>query len=293
MRRIGDWRLVSRLHDGGMAQVWLAQRGDEPAVVLKLVHERFAEDAKLREMLEEEARIAAKVTHPNVIRILEVDEVDEIPYLVMERCDGRTLAALLTASVTFPVPEAVAIARDTARGLHAAHEAIGADGRPLELVHRDVSPSNVMLGYDGVVKIIDFGIAWARGRAIKTSAGTVKGKFRYIAPEALTGQTVDRRFDLYALGIVLWELLTGRRYFDAKNEVDVLMMARSPRWIPARTLRADVPEALDAVLRRALAARAADRYPTGAELADALTAAVPEATAVTPAALGALAAQNR
>lgn len=293
MRTVGGWRLLSRLHDGGMGQLWVASKGDGPPVVLKLVHERYAEDAQLRAMLAEEARVAATVLHPNVIRILEVGEDREIPYLVMERCDGRTLGQLLAAGVAFPVAEAVAIAHGVASGLHAAHGAVGADGNPLELVHRDVTPSNVMVGFDGGVKLIDFGIAWARGRAIKTSAGTVKGKFRYIAPEALTSQSVDRRFDVYGLGIVLWELLTGRRYFDAKNEIDVLMMARSPRWQPARAHRPEVPEGLDATLRIALAARAADRFDTAAAFAASLLDAVPEARSVTPEKLGALASGGR
>ena len=250
-----------------MATVWGALRDGEP-VAIKVVRDGFAQDEQLRRLLLDEARLVARVDHPNICRFLEIVEGAR-PALIMERVDGPTLAAVLDARGALPEPEARRIAAQVARGLHAAHEARGRFGRSLGLVHRDVSPSNVMLTVDGVAKLIDFGVARAREHAIQTSAGTLKGKLRYLAPEQVTRQPVDRRTDVYALGIVLWEMLTGQRYLDGRSDVEVLLQARSPRRRPP-SLFASVSDELAATVLKALAVRPGARFPTAATLASEL-----------------------
>jgi len=287
-KQFGAYRVLERLHAGGMATVFLAERGGE-RVALKIVHSKYGEDATFRRMLFEEARVASRVAHPNVVRLLEVGSHAGTAFLAMEYVDGADLAQVLDArSEPLPIDAAVAIAIAAAEGLHAAHEATDEDGSPLELVHRDVSPGNVMVARDGAIRLIDFGVARARGRAIKTSAGTLKGKFSYMSPEQVSGQELDRRTDVYALSIVLWECLTGRRYLDARHEVEILMLARHPRPSPPSALRAGVPAALDAAVLRGLAPRAAERFESAAAFRDALRGALPSARDVPATTVGAL-----
>ena len=266
---LGGWRLVRRLGAGGMATVWAAEH-DGRSAALKIPRVRFATDGELRAMLLDEVRMARCVSHENVCRVFDMVQRPRLA-IVMELLDGSTLAQRLEAGGALPLPDAVRLAVAVARGLHAAHEALDERGRRLELVHRDVSPSNVMLTSTGP-KLIDFGIARARDRAVETSAGTLKGKLAYLAPEQVTRQPVSVRTDVYALGIVLWEMLTGRRYFDARNEVEVLLMARSPRPRPPSVHTLDLMPELDSVVLRALAPRPRDRFESAAALADALAA---------------------
>ncbi len=285
VERFGDYRLLRPLREGGMASVWLAERAGE-RVALKRVRPELARSDELRRMLLEEARVAARVVHPNVVRILEVGEVDRTPYLAMEHVDGVTWAELLDgAPEPAPIAHVVRIASLVAEGLHAAHEARDASGASLELVHRDVSPPNVMISRAGEVKLIDFGIARARGRAIETSEGTLKGRFRYLAPEQVTRGAVDRRTDVYALAMVTWEALTKQRYLDGSLEVEILLMARHPRPRPPSRLRASIDSAIDRALLEALAPSIDERTPTARALAEALLAACPLARSVSAAEL--------
>jgi len=287
---LGGYEVLAPLGTGGMASLWLARRrgveGFERRVVIKVVHPELGADDSYRQMLIDEALMAACIEHPNVIRVEELGEHEGAYFLVMEHVDGWSLAEVLDAldaSDRRMAPAlATHIAASVASGLHAAHEARRSDGRPLELVHRDVSPPNILVSRGGHVKIIDCGVAKALGRGIRTTAGTVKGKFRYMSPEQSRGRPLDRRTDVYALGIVLWEMLTTRPLFDAKDEVEILMQVREPTPSPPSTIAAGIPRALDEAVLAALASNVDERPATARDLRRSLLRAVPEAATIDP-----------
>lgn len=265
-----------------MAKVHLAQlpgpHGFSRLVAMKCLHEQYAKEPDFVAMLFDEARLLSRVRHPNVVPVLEVIEGESLA-LVMEYVEGTTLARLASAvraagSEAVPLAVVSAIACDMLEGLHAAHEALGDGGEPLGIVHRDVSPQNVMLDRDGVAKILDFGVAKAEGRITSSAHGSLKGKAGYMAPEQVRGGDVDRRCDVFAAGIVLWELVVGDRFASAENPVAQMLriLEEAPR-VPS-TLRADVPPALDAVILRALARSVDARFATTRDMALALEAAV-------------------
>ncbi len=281
-----------------MATLFLARRrgaaGFSRHVAIKVVHPHLSDDASFVRMFIDEALLSARIEHPNVVHVIELGEERGMYFLAMEYVHGCTLAQLHRALVargrTLSVPAAVAICMQIADGLHAAHETTGDDGQPLGVVHRDVSPQNVLVSFRGFVKLIDFGIAKSRGRQ-QTATGTLKGKLRYMAPEQATGRAVDRRTDLYALGIVLWELLTGRRLFDGSDDFAVLEKVRAPHVVGPREIVPSVPEALDRVVLAALAPGLDDRPASVQAWRDALAAAVPEATSVSSSDIAAVLAE--
>lgn len=295
---IGAYEVVARLRDGGMATLFLGKRrgasGFEKPVAIKVVHSRYAFDETLKTMLVDEARIAVQVRHPNVVAIEDLGEHAGQPFIAMEFVHGASVAQLLEglskAGRRMSPLLATHIAIQVAAALHAAHEARDPEGNALELVHRDVSPSNVLVSRDGHVKVIDFGVAKARGRAVQTSAGALKGKFGYMAPEQARGKPVDRRSDIYATGIVLWEMLTTQRLFHARDEVEVLLKVRDPQVPSPRGLAPDCPEALEQAVLGALAPEPDQRPQTAGELRRALILAMPEAAAVDPSAVAAVVA---
>jgi serine/threonine protein kinase len=295
-RRIGAYEIVAHLRSGGMATLYLGRRtgaaGFARHVAIKVVHAHLAENRAFVRMFLDEAFLSARITHPNVVHVEELGESEGAYFLVMEYVHGAALSQLLKALSARGrrlTPElAVWIAIQIADGLHAAHELCGDDGQPLQVVHRDVSPQNVLVSYAGHVKVIDFGIAKARSRAKETATGSLRGKLRYMAPEQGFGRDVDRRTDVYALGIVLWELLTVRRFFDADDDFALLDLVREPALVPASRFAEGVTPALDAVLARALAPRPEDRPATMQELRRLLAEAVPGALAVDAAHVAAL-----
>lgn len=207
-----------------MGRIDVAQRreaGFERLVAVKRLHESFADDEELVAMLLDEARVAGTIRHANVVSVLDVGRDDEGPFLVMDLVEGQSLHQLLRTIASeglLPLQVALRILRQVAAGLHAAHECQDARGESLGVVHRDVSPQNVMVGYDGVVRLTDFGVAKALGASTATAAGMVKGKLRYMAPEQLTFGAIDRRTDLYALGIVAFEVISGRHPHEGSSE---------------------------------------------------------------------------
>jgi eukaryotic-like serine/threonine-protein kinase len=220
-----SYRGLYRLAVGGMGQVDLAVRREgsfERLFAIKRLRPELSSEPEVREMFLDEARIAGLLRHPNVVSVVDVGEDGNGPFAVMEFVEGISIAQLLSRRDIHPLPMALAlgIAREVAEGLHAAHELLGADGTPLELVHRDVSPQNVLLGFDGIARVTDFGIAKALGRVAKTSTGVLKGKLGYISPEQLRFEEPDRRADLFALGVVLFELLTGQRLYRSREGTD-------------------------------------------------------------------------
>jgi len=283
-QRFGPYEVLAHLGSGGMAQLFLAVRGGVGGfarhVALKVVHGHLARDASFNRMFVEEANLCTCVHHPNVVQVEDLGEADGALYLAMEYVHGVSLGELLSAlrrqQQRLRPEVAVWIVGQMLDGLHAAHEAAGADGRPLNIVHRDISPHNVMVAFRGFVKLIDFGIAKAETRA-QTKTGTIKGKFAYMSPEQATGRPLDRRTDLYACGIVLWELLTGRRLFLADNDMATLERVRSPSVQPPSAYAAESLPELDAALLRVLAVEPSHRPATALEMKEDLLDATPAA----------------
>ncbi|MBN8466659.1 protein kinase [Corallococcus exiguus] len=268
--QLGKYQLVRKLASGGMAEVFLAKaagpRGFEKTLVLKRILPHLAEDESFVEMFLGEAQLAARLDHPNVVQIFDFGEADGSYFLAMEYIDGPTLRRLIKRSQELkqPLPAGVCakMVAAAAEGLAFAHELADPEtGAPLGLVHRDISPENVLVSRQGAVKVVDFGIAKVAGQGHRTQTGVVKGKVAYMPPEQLQARPMDGRVDVYALGIVLYELLTGRRPFDATTDVSMMQAILFEPYVPAVQRRPDLPEAMQRILEKALAKDRAERYP--------------------------------
>jgi serine/threonine-protein kinase len=280
----GRYRVCDEIAAGGMATVHLGclvgPASFSRVVALKRLHPHLARSSDFRTMLLDEARLAARVDHPNVVRTIEVVEDCDDVAIVMDHVLGVSLAtALAEARDEMPVDVAAAIVIGVLHGLHAAHEATGADGAPLGIVHRDVSPENVLIGVDGTPRLVDFGIAKARSRLSTTEDGTTKGKRGYMAPEQLLGDAVGRETDVFGAGVVLWEALAGERLFPS-DEGRGALARRVADDVTARVseLRDDVPRALDEAILRALAVKPSERFATALAMADEIAAIVTPAS---------------
>jgi serine/threonine-protein kinase len=286
VQSLGRYRLYAKIAAGGMASVHFArlegEGGFERTVAVKRLHKHLASDPEFSAMFLDEARLAARVRHPNVVPTLDVGSDGGELYVVMEYVHGEPLSRLIRfvagEAEHIPFDIVSAIMTNVLAGLHAAHEIRDKHGEPLELVHRDISPQNILVGTDGIARVIDFGVAKARGRLMTTQDGKVKGKLGYMAPEQLRGERIDRRVDIYAAGVVLWELLTLVRLFATKDDATTLDNLLSRKVEPPSAFAADVPPELDEVVMRALARNPADRFDTAKQMAAALEAAVPVAT---------------
>ncbi|MDI1432044.1 protein kinase domain-containing protein [Polyangium sorediatum] len=283
---LGRYRVHDEIAAGGMATVHLGRLlGDEGfmrTVAIKRLHPWHARIAEVVAMFTDEARIAARIRHPNVVGTLDVVSQEGEVFLVMEYVHGEPLARLISAASKrkqkIPPPIVAAVLANALRGLHAAHEARDARGEPLGVVHRDVSPQNVLVGADGVARVLDFGIARAAGRAHVTSDHTIKGKLAYMSPEQLRGEVLDRRGDVYAAGVVLWETLTCRRLYAGASEDLALVRLLEAEVEPPSKRVAALPACFDEVTLRALRRDADARFPTALEMAMALEACGPLAT---------------
>ncbi len=272
--RLDRYELLCPIGTGGMASVWVARllgkHGFEKLVAIKTILARYARDPRFQQMFLDEARIASRIDHPNVAQILDLGEDQGVLFLAMEWIEGEALYKLARAvhetGVTLAPAVALRIVAEVCAGLHAAHELRDRDGRPLGIVHRDVSPHNVLIGDQGVAKIIDFGIAKARDRvAGDTETGSFKGKVKYMAPEqALSPRSTDRRADVWAVGAVLYFLISGRTPYGSDN--DIATLARLASGQPPLPLPANIPPPVRAVAQRALAWNVNDRYGTADEL---------------------------
>jgi serine/threonine-protein kinase len=285
---LGRYLIFDEIGGGGMARVHLGRvlgaAGFSRVVAIKRLHATNAGDADFATMLLDEARLVARIRHPNVVPTLDVVDGGGELILVMEYVHGPSLGWLVRTleerGERAPLPIAVRIILDALAGLHAAHDAKSERGRPLDMVHRDVSPQNVLIGDDGVARIADFGIAQADGKMSLTLQGQIKGKLTYMAPEHLRGQGLDRRADVFATGIILWELITGRHLFrmppdgnTAKLVEQILLADIEP---PSR--HAEIPEALDDVVMTSLRADREERFSTAEAMANALESVCPPAT---------------
>ncbi|HEX4458336.1 MAG TPA: bifunctional serine/threonine-protein kinase/ABC transporter substrate-binding protein, partial [Polyangia bacterium] len=268
--------LVQKLAEGGMAEIFLAKQtgieGFERNVVVKRMLPHLSRQPHFVDMFLDEARLAARLVHANIIPIYEVGQIDDSYYICMEYLPGEDLAWVLKQSsarhAQLPIDVAVRIVVAAARGLHHAHELCDEEGKPLHIVHRDVSPSNLYLSFEGQVKVLDFGIAKAESRVTTTSSGTIKGKSMYMAPEQSRAEPVDRRSDIYALGVTLYEALTVSRPFLRDSIAGQLSAVLHGDFEPPRQRRPELSEELERIVLKAMALDARDRYATAAELAD-------------------------
>jgi serine/threonine-protein kinase len=278
--RIGRYEVLCHLASGGMAQIYLARQSGlgsfERHVVLKTIVRERAADQRFVTMFLDEAKLAATLNHQNIAQVYEVDQADGAYYMAMEYVHGENSRALLETTIrrgwTIPLELAVMIISGAAAGLHHAHERRGKNGQPLNIVHRDVSPANIMVGYDGAIKVLDFGIAKAEERATKTMGGTIKGKYGYMSPEQCKGKPIDRRSDIFALGIVLYELTTLRRAFKGNDDFETMRRIVAGDLVLPTTVVPGFPRELEAIILTALANDPAARFQSGQEMIEALDA---------------------
>lgn len=269
----GRYRVDTVLARGGMGEVFLGRvdgaHGFERPIVIKVIRNDLITDERFAMMFVDEARIAASLHHRNIVQIVDFDRFDNGVFLVTEHVDGCDLRQLLRELRSPPpLPLAIAIIAELATGLHAAHEATGTDGQSLQLVHRDISPSNVLLGIHGEVKLADFGVAKARSRSYHTVSGTIKGKAPYMSPEQILGGQLDRRSDIYSIGTLMFELVTRTRLFSGASNARAMQMILAGEVPAPESRRADIPPALSAILRRSLAFDREERYATAEDLVD-------------------------
>lgn len=271
----GRYLLLERLAIGGMAEVWLAEARGQPGrrFAVKRLLPTLADDPAFVTMFLDEARIGAQLDHPGIVPVHDLGREGAGYFMAMDYLPGQDLRALLARlrhhGARLPVALSAFVVAEAARALDHAHRALGHDGAPLRVVHRDLSPANVLLGYDGRVAVIDFGIAQAAFRAHREGA-VLRGKFGYLSPEQVRGQPVDRRADVFSLGAVLHELLTGHRLFHGPSDLAVLERVRAAQVRPPSERNPAVPPALDAAALRALAREPAERFQWASELAEAL-----------------------
>ncbi len=285
-RIVGRYALHEKFAAGGMATIHfgrlLGSAGFSRTVVIKRLREKHAKDPQVVAMLIDEARLAGRIRHPNVVQTLDVVYAEGELFVVLEYVHGDSLAHLLSATVDADEETdwriVGSIAAGMLHGLHAAHEARSERGEPLGIVHRDVSPQNLLVGEDGVARVVDFGIAKAADRLARTSGGIVKGKLGYMAPEQLRGEAT-RRSDVFAAGIVLWEALSTRRLFDAPSDLEIVrLLEREPIVAPSQ-LVPGLPKGYDDVVLRALSRSAPGRFETAHDMALALEKVAPVASA--------------
>ncbi len=272
--RLGKYQLLRRLATGGMAEIFLARaqaiHGFEKQLVLKRILPQHASSDDFIRMFLAEARLAATLHHPNIVQVYDIGEEAGTYFFTMEYIQGQDLRGLVRAArrkaTPIPLAHILHIIMGMAGGLHHAHEKVGTDGRPLGIVHRDVSPSNVLVTYEGDVKVVDFGIAKAAAAQVSTIAGTLKGKIPYMSPEQCRGEAVDRRSDIFSIGTLLWELTTGKRLFAGENEFAILNRVAKADVPPPSSVRPEYPPELEAIVMRALSVDAESRYPTAIDL---------------------------
>ncbi|HSD88745.1 MAG TPA: serine/threonine-protein kinase [Kofleriaceae bacterium] len=278
--RVGRYEVLTHLATGGMAQIYLARQTGlgafERHVVLKTILRERATDQRFVTMFLDEAKLAATLNHQNIAQVYEVDQADGAYFMAMEYVHGENARAILETTLrrgwTIPLELAVMIVSGAAAGLHHAHERRGKGGQPLNIVHRDVSPANIMVGYDGSVKVLDFGIAKAEERATKTVGGTIKGKYGYMSPEQCKGKPIDRRSDIFALGICLYELTTLRRAFKGNDDFETMKRIVAGDVLLPTVAVPGYPRELEAIVLTAMANDPNARFQTGQEMIEALDA---------------------
>lgn len=267
-RRFGSYLLLRRLAVGGMAEVFLARRqgieGFQKTIVIKRIRQHLSEQPSFVKMFLNEARLAAELIHSNIAQVFDLGRVGKFYFIAMEYVNGRDMRQVIPQAqkkgIFFPLEYSLKVARDVCEGLYYAHRKTDDRGNPLNIVHRDITPENIMVSFDGEVKILDFGVAKAENLVGETRAGEVKGKLGYLSPEQITGKTVDHRADIFSLGVVLYEWLSGRRLFSGNSDVEVLKSVIEGRIYPPSYFKPDVPRPVEEIVLRALERNRELRY---------------------------------
>ncbi len=264
----GDYQLLKKLATGGMAQIYLARQqgmeGFEKFLVVKRILPHLAENDDFIKMFLDEARIAARLNHPNIVQIFNLGAQDDSYFIAMEFIHGEDVRRVWKRAdlkaKPIPVPLVARIIMDACGGLDYAHKKVDSQGKPLNIVHRDISPQNILVTFEGGVKVVDFGIAKAADQATVTKSGVLKGKYSYMSPEQASGQKIDRRSDIFALGVVLYELTTGTRLFKRANDIQTLNAVTECEVLPPSEVNPALPKDFDPIVMKALAKRPEDRY---------------------------------
>jgi TonB family protein len=273
--RFGQYELLERIASGGMAELYRARRsgveGFQKIVAIKKILPHLADNEAFITMFADEAKLAAQLNHPNIVHIYDLGKIDGGGYFIaMEHVEGRDLRAILESArgvgSPLPVPLAIYIASKVASALDYAHRRRDGEGRDLHIVHRDISPQNILISYEGDIKLCDFGIAKAASKVSQTESGALKGKIQYMSPEQAWGKPIDRRSDLFSLGVVLYELLTEQKLFRGDSDLTVLEKVRAAVATAPSSVNADVPKQLDAIVLRALAREPDGRYANASEM---------------------------
>ncbi|MFK7984760.1 MAG: protein kinase [Sandaracinaceae bacterium] len=272
------YRVVDRLEAGGMAEVFrgeaLSVQGFKKQVAIKRVLPHLAQNKSFITMFLDEARLGARMSHANIVSVFDIGAADNTFFIVMEFIDGCNLKAVIEhyrqAGKRIPVKEGIYICMETLRGLSYAHELLGDEGEPLHIVHRDISPPNILLSKRGELKVTDFGLAKATTQLEKTDPGVVKGKFSYLSPEAALAEPVDARADIFAIGIVLWEMLAGRRLFLGETDYQTVKLVQQANIPSLSRLNPEVDEELEELLNKSLAKDPKDRFQDARDFGDAL-----------------------
>jgi eukaryotic-like serine/threonine-protein kinase len=272
------YRIIDKIDSGGMAEIYRAEaeliQGMKRTVAIKRILPHLTQNEKFVAMFLDEARLSLYLNHANIVHVYDIGRSGDTYFIVMEYVQGvnlRSLSASVNLHKGFTIPQALFITKEVCQGLGYAHD-MGSpeDGKPLNIVHRDISPPNILLSLNGEVKLVDFGLAKAATQVEHTDPGIVKGKFSYLSPEAASGKEVDWRSDIFACGIILFELLTGRRLFVGETDFQTVELVRQARIPSIRALNSEVPDELEAVVLKALALRPEDRFQHAYELQDAL-----------------------
>lgn len=272
--RFGKYTLVDRIAVGGMAEIFLARQagleGFEKTIVIKRIRPHLSKQPNFVKMFLNEAKLAAQLNHPNIVQIYDLGKINESYFIAMEYIFGRDMRRIIPKAdalgIPFPMVYALKIASSVCEGLYYAHQRADLYGHPLHIVHRDVTPENIFVSFDGTVKVLDFGIAKAANQIEQTRAGEIKGKLSYMSPEQCMGKQLDNRSDLFSLGVVLYEWLTGFKLFTGDSEVAILKSITEGKIYAPSYFKADIPEAVEAILMKALEKDRERRYQTAWEM---------------------------
>ncbi len=272
--RFGKYTLVDRIAVGGMAEIFLARQagleGFEKTIVIKRIRPHLSKQPNFVKMFLNEAKLAAQLNHPNIVQIYDLGRISESYFIAMEYIFGRDMRRIIPKAdalgIPFPMVYALKIASSVCEGLYYAHARADMYGQPLDIVHRDVTPENIFVSFDGTVKVLDFGIAKAANQIEQTRAGEIKGKLSYMSPEQCMGKQLDNRSDIFSLGTVLYEWLTGFKLFTGDSEVAVLKSITEGKIYAPSYFKADIPEAVEAILMKALEKDRERRYQTAWEM---------------------------
>jgi serine/threonine-protein kinase len=272
--RFGKYVLLDRVAVGGMAEIFLARQegleGFEKTIVIKRIRPHLSNQKSFVNMFLNEAKLAAQLNHPNIVQIYDLGKIGESYFIAMECIVGRDMRRILPKAeamgMEFPLVYALKVASSVCEGLYYAHQRADIYGNPLRIVHRDVTPENIFVSFDGTVKILDFGIAKAANQIEQTRAGEIKGKLSYMSPEQCMGKALDQRSDIFSLGAVLYEWITGNKLFSGDSEVAILKSITDGKIVPPSEIRAELPEAVERILMKALERDREQRYQTAWEM---------------------------